>query len=289
MGSRARIVVYASSEDRAAEAANGAFDAIERIEQALSDYRVTSEVSSLRSAAAGEWTPISDDLAVALGRSLEISRSTGGAFDATVGPIVRLWRAASETGVRPNPGAIAEARGASGFKRIELREARAGRPAAVRLLVPGMSLDFGGLGKGLAAQAARDELAARGMPRALVDLGGDLALGAPPPGEAGWTVAVRTGLAEQRDLVLADTCVATSGDTERFSLIDGVRYSHIIDPRTGEPLTVRRAVTVVHPEGAVADALASAACVEGPDGLDTLRASFPRATIHVVEARSDAD
>lgn len=279
MGVKARLVLYARDEPSAADAARAAFTTIERLEQALSDYRIGSEVNALHAAPVGSWTPISSDLAGAI-RDAELVRSrTGGAFDITVGPVVALWREAGRTGVRPDPARLAEARASTGFDTIELGD----DPPRIRFLAPCVRLDFGGLGKGLAAHAALATLAEHGVDRALVDLGGDLALGDPPPDRAGWRIEIRTGLDQRRTVTLANTCIATSGDAEQSSIIEGTRYAHIIDPRTGEPLTTRRAATVIHPEGSIADALASAACVAGPAGLELLRAEFPDAAIHLVQ------
>jgi len=297
MGTKARIVLYADSEPRARAAAAAAFGTIERLEQVMSDYRKTSEVTRLAEAvggvrdegttkgAVGEWIPISDDLAGVLRDSSDLWRGTGGAFDVTLSPVVRLWRRAGETGARPDPADLDEARAASGFDKVRLAD----DPPRVKFIARGMSLDFGGIGKGLAADAARTTLADLGLTRALVDLGGDLALGAAPPGAHGWTITVRTGLDRERTLTLADTCVATSGDLEQSSVIDGIRYAHIIDPRTGEPLTTRRAATVIHPDGATADALASAACVLGRDGLEPVRGRYPGAVIHLAESAASPD
>jgi thiamine biosynthesis lipoprotein len=100
------------------------------------------------------------------------------------------------------------------------------------------------------------------MPAALVELGGDFAVGAAPPGKAGWTLAIATGLGDERIvLTIAECGVATSGDLERFVEVDGVRYSHLLDPATGLGLTTPIAVTVVAPDAALADGLASAVSV----------------------------
>ena len=280
MGVNARLVLYAADEPTAAAAARAAFDTIERIEQSLSDYRSESEINNLHGSAVGEWVPISDDLAGALRDAKLVWRRTDGAFDITIGPVVGLWREAGKTRTRPDPARLALARARTGFQHVEHTES----PSRIRFLVDDIRLDFGGLGKGLAAQAALDTLAGQGITHALVDLGGDLALGDPPPGQAGWRIEIRTGLEVRRSVTLANTCIATSGVAEQSSIIDGVRYAHIIDPRTGEPLTTPRAATVIHPMGSVADALASAACVEGRAGLDELRLAFPEAAIHLVES-----
>ncbi|MHC5005512.1 MAG: FAD:protein FMN transferase, partial [Planctomycetota bacterium] len=137
----------------------------------------------------------------------------------------------------------------------------------LELSLAGMQLDLGGIGKGFAADAAAEVLVARGCPRHLVDVGGDLRAGAAPPRRRGWTVALQPS-GPGRDAIvlwLENAAVAASGDTEQFLEIDGRRYSHIVDPRTGIGLTTRAKVTVVAPDATAADALASALSVLGPD------------------------
>ena len=144
-------------------------------------------------------------------------------------------------------------------------------PAArtVRLLKPGMKLDAGGIAKGYAAQAALDVLKAAGIKQALVAGAGDIAVGDPPPGTPGWKVAIaplEPGQSEPlRTLVLSNRAVSTAGDAERFVMIDGHRYSHIINPATGWAVEDRACVTVVAADGATADALETTVYILGPE------------------------
>ncbi|MBZ0171338.1 MAG: FAD:protein FMN transferase, partial [Phycisphaerales bacterium] len=274
---RVRVVLYAVDEPAAAAAATRAFERIEALDAVMSDYRPDSELSRLSEHPSGEWCPISDDLYRVVSQSRLIAARTDGAFDITIAPVVTLWRQARQSGEVPHPQALHEARQRTGWRAIELD--RAGR--RVRFTTPGVRLDLGGIGKGFAAAAAVRSLVDAGSPISMVDLGGDLALGSPPPGERGWTIRVSNALAEDRVLTLSNTCVATSGDAEQSVTIGGVRYSHIIDPRTGLALNHRRAATVIHPEGGLADALASAVCVLGPSGVAGIRRAFPDASVHL--------
>ena len=284
MGTEARVVLYGCSEPEAAHAAGLAFDEIERLEQVLSDYRPKSEVRVFQSSAAvGAWTRVSPTLLEAFEQGLELGRQTDGAFSIAVGPAVQLWRAARKNGGIPSESAIVEAQEASRARnlRVDPRTLRA------KMLVPGMKFDFGGIGKGLAAEAARGVLTAAGFPVCLVELGGDLAVGEAPPGKPGWSIRIDTGHAESESRILVNTCIATSGDSAQWLVLDGMRYSHILDPRTGRALSTRRSATVVHPDGATADAVASAACVLGRRGIRPVQKRFPMAVVSIIEDHAE--
>jgi thiamine biosynthesis lipoprotein len=280
MGTRCRIVVYAGSEREAADAGARAFGRIAALESVLSDYRPDSEASVLVGLPVGEWHAVSPDLAAVLDLSRLVFDASGGAFDPTVGPFTKLWRESRRSGRLPEDDRVEAARAGVGFDSVETD----GREC-VRLRKSGMSLDFGGVGKGYAADEALAVLRAEGLSAALVDFGGDVVAGDSPPGNPeGWAVEVRDGLGEARTLRLANGAVATSGDLEQFVEIGGVRYAHIVDPRTGVGLTRRTAATVVAGRGGLADALASAACVLGPEGVELLTGRFEGVWIDCVAA-----
>lgn len=284
MGTRCRIVVYASAEAEAAEACSAAFDRIVDLEAVMSDYRPDSEAATVLGLEPGVWHPMSEDLARVLRQSEQVWRDSHGAFDPAVGPLTKLWRASRRSGRLPDASVLADARARSGLTHIETDHAH-GR---IRFAHRGMGLDFGGIGKGHAADAALAVLADRGMPCALIDFGGDLVAGDPPPGEPrGWVLEVRDGLGIPRTVRLANAAMATSGDLEQFVVIEGVRYAHIVDPRTGLGLTRRTAATVIADEGWKADALASAACVMGEEGVGVLRLAYPEAMIEVITVRDE--
>lgn len=267
LGTSVRIVVHAESATEARRAARRAFDRIEAIEQALSDYRPRSE-ASLLVRTHGTPVPVSEDLFRALSDGLEVARRSGGAFDPTIGPLVQLWRRAKRQRELPRPRRIETARAAVGYEHVRLDPAR----RTVELARPGMRLDFGGIGKGFAAEAAVEVLIESGHPSCLVDAGGDIAVGARPPGEPGWSIALpilgRDGHAIPGDgvdairLRLEHAAVATSGDAFQYLELDGVRYSHVLDPKSGLGIPAPtpdsiRSVTVIAPRGSIADALAS--------------------------------
>lgn len=257
MGVQARIVIHGASPETAKRAARDAFERIDELERVLSDYRDDSEVAAVCRASGGPPVDISADLAAVLAIALDLGERSDGAFDVTVGPLVALWRIARRTGTLPDRNQLADARAKVGLHLLELRAA----PPRLRLAVPGMRLDFGGIGKGYAADAALSVLAEAGCPHALVDIGGDLALGTPPPGRATWHIAVDP---KEAPLEIGAGGVATSGDNEQHLDLGGVRYSHILDPRTGIGLTTRLRVTILAASAAGADGLASAVSVLGP-------------------------
>ncbi|MBN1420430.1 MAG: FAD:protein FMN transferase, partial [Planctomycetes bacterium] len=202
--------------------------------------------------------------------------------DVTVGPVVRLWRYARRLHELPEPDLLREALSLVDYRLIRLDASR----RTVRLAKPGMRIDLGGIAKGYAADEAVKVLRAHGIAAALVDAGGDMALGDPPPDRSGWRIGVaphRDG-APRRFLVVARAGVATSGDAYQHVTIGGRRYSHIVDPRTGLGLTDRSAVTIVASDGMTADALASAVSVLGPErGLALIEAT-PGAAGFIVRA-----
>ncbi len=273
MGGECRIVLYAPDRETARDAAIAAFDRVESVEQALSDWRADSEVRQVERALTerpGEPVEISATLGEAIDRSIVVAEASDGAFDPTVAPLVELWRATQRSGVLPADSVVEAARTKVGWSRIQRSPGSADASRPTLAAPAGTRFDFGGIGKGYGADEALEVLRARGMSAALVELGGDFAVGAAPPGKAGWTLAIATGLGDERIVLTLESCgVATSGDLERFVEVGGVRYSHLLDPATGLGLTTPIAVTVVAPDAALADGLASAISVAATrDGAD---------------------
>jgi thiamine biosynthesis lipoprotein len=259
MGTLARIVVYAPAQDAGEAAARAALARIAALDARLSDYRDDSEVAALGRAAAGVAVPLSDDLLTVLQASERLARRSGGAFDVTHGRLTHLWRRARRLNVPPDPGAVVAARAAGGFGHVRLDPSR----RTVTLDQPGIVIDAGGIAKGYAADEALRVLAARGLPAALVAIGGDIVAGDPPPGRDAWTVAVPRLAAEPHAspephwIGLVRAGVSTSGDAEQWMTVDGVRYSHVLDLRTGWPLAGRRSTSVIAASGIDADALST--------------------------------
>jgi thiamine biosynthesis lipoprotein len=274
MGVEARVVLYAPSQEKAIEAARAAFDRIAAIEDRLSDWRGASEASALCARAGGPPIPVSADLWSALARSAEFASASGGAFDVTCGPLVSVWRAARHEGRLPSESEIAEARARVGWTKVKLDA----EERSVALATAGMKLDFGAIGQGFACDEALSVITSRGIESALCEISGDIAVSGPPPGESGWHLAIGS---TQTPITIAHAGVTTSGDTEQFTVIDGVRYSHVIDPRTGNALTSGLCCTVIASDATTADALATAACVLGADAGAELVGEFEGARLVV--------
>ena len=280
MGVPARIVLYAQSSEAAERAARAAFARFAALEDVASDYRPTSELMRLCAHAGGPPVPVSPDLFRMLQQAQTIARRSGGAFDVTVGPYVALWRQARRSGKLPALREIREARRRVGWQKLRLDPTE--RTAHLR--IGGMRLDLGGIAKGDACDQAQRELRRHGVTRALVEAGGDIVAGDPPPGEKGWRIEIAEG--GSGVVLLANRAVSTSGDTEQFVEIGGRRYAHIVDPRTGLGLTDRFAATVFAPDGLTSDPLATAACVLGPERGEALVRSFPDASVTLRRAGS---
>jgi len=269
MGVLFRIVVYANDEESANAVINAAYSRVAELNRIMSDYDPESELSRLSKSSPTE-SPIkvSEELWTVLETSQRLSKKSGGAFDVTVGPMSRLWRRAHRQKELPRESRLAEAKQSVGYQFMRLDE----RAQSVKLLRPNMRLDLGGIAKGFAADEALRTLRERGLRRALVDASGDLALGDPPPDKKGWRIGIaplEPDAPPSEYLLLANCGVATSGDAWQHVEIDGTRYSHIVDPRTGLGLTDQSSVTVVARSGMLGDGYASAISVLGPkSGID---------------------
>jgi thiamine biosynthesis lipoprotein len=267
-------VLYAPDAPTAQTAAQAAFRRIASLNDTLSDYDSDSELSRLsHSSGQGKAVPVSTDLWVVLERAQQLSQRTDGAFDVTVGPMVNLWRKARRERKLPRADLLEQARQAVGWQKMLLDPKR----RTATLLAPNMRLDLGAIAKGYATDQALQVLRGFGLPRALVAGGGDMTAGEAPPGKTGWRIEVApldvASAPPSRFVFLKNAGLATSGDLFQHVEIDGVRYSHIVDPRTGVGLTDHSLVTVIAPDGVTADSLATAASVlRPPEALKLIEA-----------------
>ncbi len=257
MGVPFRITFYAATIEEAEVAAEAVFGRVSELNAVMSDYETDSELSKL-SRSSEEGSPevkVSDDLWNVLAASQKLSRETGGVFDVTIGPVVTLWRKARREERMPDPVRLENARAKVGFANLVLDE----KNHTARLLKRGMRLDLGAIAKGYAADEALKTLRAYGITRALVSLSGDLAIGDPPPGEKGWNVEImgydQVEGPPSAIIPLANCGVSTSGDLSQRVEINGVRFSHVVNPFTGIGITNHALATVVAKNDMIADAL----------------------------------
>lgn len=285
MGMPFRIAFYARSEPVANEAAAAAFDRIKQLDRTLSDYDPDSELSRLCQTAGGRRAVrVSDDLLAVLIASQDLASRSDGAFDVTVGPVVRLWRKARKARKMPPSDELEAALKLVGYRHLVINQ----EAKTAELCLPGMQLDLGGIAVGYACDEAMSVLRRHGIASALVDGSGDIVVSHAPPGERGWRIGVAPRGSPDgpltRFLTLTNASVTTSGDAWQFVEIGGHRYSHIVDPATGLGLTDRSSVTVVAPTGILADSYATAASVLAAEHAIQLIEGTCNAAVLIVRA-----
>ncbi len=276
MGTFARIVVIAKDSDTAGKCIESGFTQINKVDDLMSDYKSDSEISRVNRDGFKKAVRLSQSTYEVLQRSIEFSKLTDGAFDVTVGPLVELFRKAKNKQVLPGPDEIADARSKVGFEKLKLD----GRNMTVQFTVEGMRLDLGGIAKGYAVDKAVETMQSHGAIGGMVDLGGDIrCFGAPLKGRDHWVIGLQNpdmgkdsnGREVLLKLKITDGAVATSGDYQQFILIEGKRYSHIIDRKTGTSTEGLSSVTIIADNATDADALATAVSVIGSEnGLELI-------------------
>jgi thiamine biosynthesis lipoprotein len=273
MACRFEILLDGADETHAA-AAREALDEADRLEAALSVFRETSELSRVNRTAAQGPVVVDADLFALLARCRELHARTAGAFDITSTPLSRCWGFLRREGRLPSPEAIAAARALVGMSGVVFDDAS----RTVRFARAGMELNLGSIGKGYALDRMAALMRGRGVGHALLSAGGSSAVAVGGRG-AGWTVDLRSrqvGSGTLARLHLRDGALATSGAGEQFFEVDGKRYGHVIDPRTGWPAAGVLSVSVVTAVGAVSDALSTAFLVGGLEVARRYCASHPQ-------------
>lgn len=248
---------------------------LEELERIFSTYRPQSDLSAFNAVEHTDWVAVPAELAFVAAESRRVSALTGGAFDATVFPLVELWGFAGRrrSGSLPSAAAIATAREHVDWRNIEVQL----NPPALRKAQPRISADFSSMAKGFAADQLDLLLTQIGLPNHLVQIGGDLKVKGGGPAGEGWRTAIEQpledGRAIARTIDLDGAALSTSGDYRNFFHVGRQRYGHIIDPRTGQPPASSLAsVSVVHESCAWSSALATALFVLGPeDGMALAR------------------
>jgi thiamine biosynthesis lipoprotein len=284
MGVEFEVVLYAPSEAAAQQAMTAALARVAELDKRLSDYDSESELSRLSAGSpSAEPVKVSEDLWAVLSVSQKLSEKSEGKFDITVGPLTKLWRRARRQQELPTKGQIDKALESVGYKQLVLNETN----HTARLLKPDMRLDAGGIAKGYAAEEALVKIRDLGITQALVRASGDIAAGDPPPGEKGWKIGLAPldpNQPPEKFIWLKNAAVSTSGDSRQHLIVEGKRYSHIIDPHTGYGVSGRSSVSVIAPRGIDADSIASAVSILGPEkGLKLVEDTPGAAALMIVD------
>ncbi len=265
MGVPFRLILYSSRGEPFAErAAEAVWNRISALNEVLSNYETDSELSRLGYASGqGQWMVVSDDLWTVITEAQRLAVQSGGAFDFTLGPATALWRKVRREKELPNAAVLASMMSKTGWRNLVLSP----EDQSVCLTASGMRLDPGGIAKGYALDEGLKVLETFGITRALISGGGDMAVLDPPPESNGWRVRLanfQQGSEESEMISLEQSAIATSGDLYQFVEINGTRYSHILNPKTGLGLTQRILVSVIASTGMEADSLATTLSVLGP-------------------------
>ncbi len=260
MGSPFNIIIVTGDSLKAASLVRECFALVDSFNRVFSDYDAESELGGLNTHADTGPKKISPALFDILLRSRQAYQKSKGAFDITVGPLSQLWRKARKEKIFPDKKLIEEKRKLAGFDQLSIDE----NQQSITLR-PGMRLDLGGIAKGYIAQHVIDLLRRKGITQALADAGGDMVMSDAPTDSQGWTIGVNvpetTDDLLPRKLQLKNKAVATSGDAYQYFEHDGIKYSHIIDPRTGYGISSQRNTTVIAKDGTDADWLATACSI----------------------------
>jgi thiamine biosynthesis lipoprotein len=268
MGSTFELIVVEKDEEIAALRLEEGIDEIRRLEALLTEFDPASQTSLINSNAGRPPIPIDPECYALIERCIHLSRITQGAFDITAIPLRNLYNFKERIANIPDPATLAATLSNTGYHHIQLANGR------IALLRSGMRIAFGAIGKGYAADALRTRWKNQGLTAGVINASGDLTAWGLRPDGSPWKI----GIADPRDpsrfllwLPIHDAAIATSGNYEQFFEIDGVRFSHNIDPRTGIPVKEIKSVSIISPSAELSDALATAVTVMGVDpGLHLL-------------------
>ncbi len=272
MGTSCKLVAVVDASDvhNAQQALEEAEQAIRAVESKMSVWLENSEISVFNHAEAGIEIPLDESTLFVLRTSHDAFRDTDGAFDITCKPLIELWRDAADQNKIPSAEEIKQARLQSNWDLIELKE------SGVVKQKSSIQVDLGGVAKGFAIDCATEILKESGAAGGMVDIGGDLAVFGRTPDDDSWTVDIKDPFSEGclGHIKVTNAAVCTSGNYARFTTINGMRFSHIIDPRTGKPADAVPSVTVVAKSAMAADIQATALSVLGSKGFYLIPEGF---------------
>lgn len=264
MGSRFDITVVAENEHKGNAYIDTAVAEISRIETLISSWDPNSQTSQINKKAGIEAVKVDTELFELIERALAISTLTDGAFDISYASMDRIWKFDGSMTAMPSEKDIRSSVSRVGFKNIQLDK----KNSTVFLTAMGMKIGFGAIGKGYAADKAKALLIKKGVPSGIINASGDMNTWGKRPNGKEWKVAITNPMDKNKVFALlpiTNGAVVTSGNYEKFVRFDDIRYSHIIDPRTGYPASGIISVTVFAPKAELADALATSVFVMGKD------------------------
>ena len=254
--------MLARTKKRANKAALQSFQEIKRIEHLMSPWIDSSDVTRINQSAGKEWVKVSQETLRVIKKAREISELSEGGFDITVGPLTQLWRVAREKGIPPSADELKKKLDLVNFRNVMIDQEE-----KVFLKKRGMSIDLGGIAKGYAVDRAFEVLRTLGYKNLIVNAGGDLRVGGSKLDQP-WSIGIQDPRSSEKimaTVTISDSAIATSGDYEKFFIYQGKRYHHIFNPKDGLPSDGCQSVTIICKEGMVADALATAVFVLGPE------------------------
>jgi thiamine biosynthesis lipoprotein len=259
------ITVVSNSENRAGKAIDNAFSEIERLEKLSNFFSSESEVSRINKNAGISGVRVLPDILDMLNKAIMVSEKTEGSFDVTIGPVISLYDFHKK--IKPEESVIKKNLSLVNYRYLIINRDK----STAFLKKKGMLIDLGGISKGYAADKAVETLKRNGINSGLVSIAGDIkAFGLKPDGKP-WKIGIRNPRSKSKEddimatLELEDMAISTSGDYERFFIIDGRRYHHLLSPRTGYPAQKCQSVSVITKEGAFTDAFATGVFILGPE------------------------
>lgn len=270
MGSNFDLTVVAQDSSEANSFIKIAIDEIKRIEKLISSWDSSSQTSAININAGIKPVKVDRELYELIERAASISKLTDGAFDITYASMDRIWKFDGSMKTMPSKEEITQSVEKVGYQNIELNELE----RTVYLKRKGMKIGFGAIGKGYAADKAKELLISKGAISGIINASGDMNTWGKQPNGKEWKVAITNPLDKEKVyalLPITNGAVVTSGDYEKFVVFNDKRYSHIIDPRTGYPSSGIISVTVFAPKAELADALATSIFVMGTSaGIDRI-------------------
>jgi thiamine biosynthesis lipoprotein len=273
MGTSVQVRTFGGDEATSKAAIDEAFASFAEIDRLMSNYRDDSELALVNRRAPSESIPITDATFSVLDAARRVSSASDGAFDVTVGPLVRLWGFHDKKPHLPTAAELAAVRPLVDYRNVVLDPQR----KTVHFVRPGVELDLGGIAKGFAVEVAAGVLRKKGLD-GFIDAGGNQYLLGTPIGKKTWTVGIKNPDRPDRVLGIVETgetSVSTSADDANFLVAEGRKYGHILDPRTLEPSNAALSATILSRDGTLADALSKAAFILGPEKGLALVDSFP--------------